>query len=80
MYVDKEPVTMIGRGGYRVGGGVGRRSFSHTDEGDASKVLRYPNLGKLSLYYTMRWVCILVTSNVPKREKKTQPVFTQGVV
>ena len=21
-------------------------------------------------YYTMRWVCVLVTSNIPKREKK----------
>ena len=21
------------------------------------------------LYYTMRWVCVLVTSNIPKREK-----------
>ena len=32
----------------------------------------------LSLYYTMRSVCVLVTSNVPKREKKTQSarIFT----
>ena len=60
------------------GWGGGRKSFSHTDEGDASKVLRYPNLGNLSLYYTMSWVCILVISNVPNRDKKRNQFLPNG--
>ena len=36
----------------------------------------------LSLYYIMHLICVLVASNVPKREKKTQParVFTLCIV